>query len=44
MTREELIKQHLEDKCKYCDTQQDCNGIRITTDNKTRCDRDEKKR
>lgn len=41
MSAEELIKQHLEDKCKYCDIQH-CDGIRITRDNKTRCDRDEK--
>ena len=41
MSAEELIKQHLEDKCKYCD-QQCCDGIHITRDRKTKCDRDEK--
>ena len=43
MSGQDLIKEHLEDKCKYCDLP--CyDGIRITRDRKTRCDRDEKKR
>ena len=42
MSGQDLIKEHLEDKCKHCDLR--CyDGIRITTDRKTKCDRDEKK-
>lgn len=40
MTNEELIKEHLEDKCKYCNIK-DCDGIHITIDHKTRCNKDE---
>lgn len=40
MTNEELIKEHLENKCKYCDIK-DCDGIHITIDHKTRCNKDE---
>lgn len=43
MSAEDLIKQHYDDKCKYCDLQY-CDGIRVTIDRKTKCDRDEKKR
>lgn len=39
MSGEDLIKEHLEDKCRYCDIQ-NCDGIHITIDNKTRCDKD----
>lgn len=42
MSGEELMQEHLADKCKYCDLQ-DCDGIRITERNTTRCNRDEKK-
>ena len=41
MSSEELIKEHLENKCKYCEIKE-CNGISITTDRKTRCEKDEK--
>ena len=40
MTNEELIKEYLEDKCKYCNIK-DCDGIHITIDHKTRCNKDE---
>lgn len=43
MSGQDLIKEHLAEKCKHCDLQ-DCDGIRITRDRKTKCDRDEKKR
>lgn len=43
MSNAELIKEHLEDKCKYCNIK-DCEGIHITIDRKTKCDRDEKSR
>lgn len=42
MTLEELIKEHLRDKCKYCNLKE-CDGIHITIDKKTRCNRDEEK-
>lgn len=38
-TTQELIKEHLEKKCKGCKIK-DCNGIHITVDRKTRCDKD----
>lgn len=41
MTIQELIKEHVKEKCKYCDIQ-NCNGICITKDNKTRCDKYER--
>ena len=40
MTIQEMIQEHVKEKCKYCDIQY-CNGIRITKDRKTRCDKDE---
>ena len=43
MSAEDLIKEHLNDKCKYCDLKE-CDGIHITIDKKTRCDRDEQVR
>lgn len=42
MTMQELIEEHQHEKCRYCDIQ-NCDGIHITRDNKTRCDKDEKK-
>lgn len=42
MSNQDLIKKHVKDKCKYCDIKE-CDGIHITIDRKTRCDRDEKK-
>lgn len=43
MTTQELMLEHYNDKCKYCDGK-NCDGIRITEKNTTRCNRDEKKR
>ncbi len=40
MTVQEMIKEHVEERCKYCDIQ-NCNGIYVTKDGETRCDRDE---
>ena len=40
MTVQEMIKEHVEERCKYCDIQ-NCNGIYVTKDRETRCDRDE---
>lgn len=42
-SNQELIKDHVIEKCRYCDIH-DCNGIYITIDKRTRCTRDEKKR
>lgn len=42
-SNQELIKDHVREKCRYCDIN-DCDGIRIAIDGKTRCTRDEKKR
>lgn len=42
-SNQEIIKDHIREKCKYCDIH-DCDGIYITIDKKTRCTRDEKKR
>lgn len=39
MTTQELIKKHIEEKCKECTNV--CDGIHITRDNKTRCDKNE---
>lgn len=39
-TIQELIKEHVQEKCKYC-IRKNCNGINITIDKKTRCDRNE---
>lgn len=43
MSNAELIQEHLENKCKHCNIK-DCEGIHITIDRKTKCDRDEKSR
>ena len=41
MSIQELIKEHVQEKCKYC-TVKDCNGIHVTINKKeTRCDKDE---
>ena len=40
MTIQEMIKEHVKKKCKHCDIQ-NCNGVHITKDRKTRCDKDE---
>lgn len=40
-TTQELMKEHVQEKCRYC-TKKDCDGIHVTVDNKTRCERDEK--
>ena len=39
MTTQELIKKHIEEKCKECTNV--CDGIHITVEGKTKCDRDE---
>lgn len=41
MSGQDLIKQHKQDKCSNCKIK-NCNGIHITIDRKTKCDRDEK--
>lgn len=41
MTIQERIQEHVKEECKYCDIQE-CRGIYITQDNKTRCDKDER--
>lgn len=38
MTIEQLFKEHVKTVCKDC-TIKDCDGIHITTDNKTKCER-----
>lgn len=42
MTIQELIQEHVKEECKYC-TIQNCSGIHITENSKTRCDKDGKK-
>lgn len=37
MTKQELIQEHVKEECKYCDIQE-CRGIYITQDNKTKCE------
>ncbi len=39
MSNQDLIKEHTEEKCKYCNIH-NCNGIHITIDGKTRCTKD----
>lgn len=37
-TKQELIKQHIREECKYCRLSNNkCEGITFTIDNKTRC-------
>lgn len=38
-SNQELIEEHVKEKCKYCDIH-DCDGIHITIEQKTRCDKD----
>lgn len=38
---QELIKEHQDNKCKYCD-KHDCSGITFTINQKTRCDKYER--
>ncbi len=40
MTIQELIKEHLESKCKECKIK-DCNGITIKQDGKTKCTKED---
>lgn len=42
MTIQELFKKHINEKCKDCKIKS-CNGITITIDNKTRCEKMEGK-
>lgn len=39
-TIQELIQEHVKEKCRYC-TRKECNGIYVTKDGKTKCDKDE---
>lgn len=39
MTTQELIQKHLKEKCRYC-ARKECDGIHITNDGKTRCDKE----
>lgn len=41
MTIQELIQEHVQEQCRYC-TKQECNGIHVTEDKKTRCDKHER--
>ena len=41
MTMQELIKEHLESKCKECKIKE-CNGITIAQDGATKCAKEEK--
>lgn len=41
MTIQELIQKHVEDKCKKCNNK-NCNGIKVTYDNRTVCDENER--
>ena len=38
MTIQELMKEHVKEECRYC-ILKECNGIHITRDNKTICER-----
>lgn len=38
MSKQDLFKQHKQEKCKNCNNT-NCNGITITIDVKTRCDK-----
>lgn len=39
-TIQELIKEHVQEKCRYC-TRKECNGIHVTITKETKCDKDE---
>lgn len=39
-TTQELIQEHVQEKCRYC-TKENCDGIHVTIDKKTRCEKDE---
>lgn len=40
MTTQEKIQEHVQEQCRYC-LKKNCNGIHITVDGKTKCDKDE---
>lgn len=40
MSIQEKIQEHVKEECRYC-TNKECDGIHITRDNKTRCDKNE---
>lgn len=40
MTIQELIKEHLENKCKECKIK-DCNGITVTQNGTTKCTKED---
>lgn len=39
-TIQELIKEHVQEKCRYC-TRKECSGIHVTINEGTKCDKDE---
>lgn len=39
-TTQELIQEHVQEKCRYC-TKEKCDGIRVTVNNETKCEKDE---
>ncbi|MBO5004891.1 MAG: hypothetical protein J6D03_06600 [Clostridia bacterium] len=39
-TIQELIKEHVQEKCRYC-TKENCDGIHVTITKETRCEKDE---
>lgn len=39
-TIQELIQEHVQERCRYC-IRKECNGIHVTIDKKTRCEKDE---
>lgn len=41
MSIQEKIQEHVKEKCRDC-LKEDCDGIHITNDEKTRCDADER--
>lgn len=40
MSLKELMEEHVQKHCKGC--KEECDGIRLTVDNKTKCNRDVK--
>ena len=38
MTIQEKIQEHVKEECRYC-REEECNGIHITADNKTKCNK-----
>ncbi len=40
MSIQDKIKEHVQEKCRDC-TRKECDGIHVTIDKKTRCEKDE---